>query len=142
MKQNPKLATRDLTIAQDRLQGLTYKQLADKYNLSKPRIHQILSKKEQQQIIEDGKSTQIALIPLADKVLYDILTIDDNKYLTHKLKAADTVYRNTGISPTHAQIQINQDNRKINLSDGIKQLLSGVSESNRDAIEGEFEEVN
>ena len=113
---NPAKIERNLNIAQDRLSGLNYHQIAANNKCSIATVSYVLNDKEIKEIVETGIRKQVSLIPLADSVLYDCLTDKDDKQ--YRFKAAETIYKNTGIAPSHAQSQtiiniFNQNNTII-----------------------------
>jgi len=100
------LIVRNNKIAQDRLAGMKYRELAKKYNISKTRIGQILSTPEIKDVIDTGTSQMISLIPLAvDAHLKAMDNFDKNGTLA--LKSAETILKAGAILPT------NQVNRII-----------------------------
>lgn len=104
---NPNLIVRNNEIANDRIGGMTYTKLAKKYNISKTRIGQILTKTEIKDIIDTGTAQMISLIPLAvDIQLKAMNNFEENDTLA--VKAADTILKACAILPT------NQVNRTIN----------------------------
>ena len=103
-KENPKRIKRDLTIAEKRLEGRNYMQLAKEFGLSKGRICQILKQEEIKEIIETGTSQMISLVPLACQVQLDTMTDrKDNPALA--LKASEIVLKTGGIIPSNVTNQ-------------------------------------
>lgn len=103
----PDLIIRDNEIANDRVAGMTYIELAKKYKISKTRIGQILSKPEIKEVIDAGIAQMISLIPLAvDVQLKAMNNFDKNDTLA--VKASETTLKTGTILPT------NQVNRTIN----------------------------
>ena len=98
---NPAKTVRNQNIIQERIAGATYKALMEHYELSNGGIEYILNSDESQDVIQTAVSNQIAMVPLADKVLYQRLT--DNKEPKLQMDAMRTVYKNTRIEPTHGQ---------------------------------------
>ena len=104
---NPDLIVRDNEIANDRICGMTYLELAKKYNISKTRIGQVLTKPEIKDVIDTGVAQMISLIPLAvDVQLKAMNNFEKNDTLA--VKAAETILKAGTILPT------NQVNRTIN----------------------------
>ena len=89
-----------LQVAQDRLGGAVYRELAQKYNVNESTICRALQKDEIREVLEAGMQQQISLVPKAIDVLQDTLNQTDDKGL--RLKAADTVLKNTGLSPNNS----------------------------------------
>ena len=92
---NPELIRRNLTIAEDRLNGFTFRQIAAKHHISYQHVGYILSDKEISQIIETGVKEAVSLIPKANTVISDCL---DSKKENIKLDAAKHLHNITGIS--------------------------------------------
>lgn len=88
------------TIAQERIAGKTYQEIADQYGCNKSTIFRALKKEEMQEILEIGMQQQIALVPKAIDVLNYTLTQTDDKALRYK--ASQDVLKNTGLSPSMA----------------------------------------
>jgi len=99
-KDNPARHKRDLTIAQQRLQGATYAELAKAHGISKARIHQILSDEEIRDIIETGTRQLISMVPLAIDNYQSFLTDKSDK--TIKYKSSKDLLQAVGIQPSHA----------------------------------------
>lgn len=91
---------RDLTIVQERLSGLTYRELAENHDLSKAAIHLILNRDEIKEIVEQGTNEMVCLIPRAIDNLVKYL---DPAFKDKKIQwdASKTVLQNTGILASH-----------------------------------------
>lgn len=140
---NPAKIERNLNIAQDRLAGLNYHQIAANNGCSIATVSYVLNDKEIKEIVETGIRKQVSLIPLADQVLYDCLTDKDDKQ--YRFKAAETIYKNTGIAPSHASNTtimnvLYQDNR-TQISADIADLIRYQTDQ-QDAEEAEFEVID
>lgn len=131
-------------IAQDRIQGLTYAELANKYNVVKSTIHNVLHKSEIKTMVDGGTSQVISMIPRACKVLSGFLDDADNPTL--KFKAAETVLKTGAIVPSNT---INQTvnavfniQNNITLNAGVAKALNGsLLSDDPDTIDGECDEV-
>ena len=124
---NPKRHKRDLTIAKDRLAGLTYNELAKKHKLSKPRIFQILSQDQIKDVIDSATNQIIQLAPLVVDTYQDCLNASTDKAI--RLKAADGLSKIMGITPSHATSPVIQslyidNSRHVHLSDAMHKLLT------------------
>ena len=111
-KDNPQRISRDLTIAQDRLSGMTYRQIAKRHNLSPRHIGEILNDDEIKDILETGTKQIVALLPKAIDNYSGFLTSENEKI---RLEASRDVQKTTGIMPTHTVNQfftniLNQQN--------------------------------
>ena len=97
-KDNPARTERDLTIAQQRLNGLTYSMLATQHGLSKATISAILTDPEIKDILNTGTQEIVKLIPKAVDNYNTILSCDD---LSLRLKASKDVLTTVGIAPSN-----------------------------------------
>jgi len=102
MSQSKKQQSRDIAIAQERLSGATYKQLATNHGISTTRISQVLSKPAIKDVLESGAQQIISLIPKAIDVYQSLL---DKGSDTIKLKASSDILKTTGLAPSHATTQ-------------------------------------
>ncbi len=139
----PALKVRDNEIAQDNLQGMTYRQLANKYGLSKSRIHQILSKPEIRDVIDTGTNQIISLVPMAVNILRELM-LDKNK--ARGLKAAELVLKIASIIPTAKENKIVNNiyatQGKLTLSPGVVEILSkSLARHNEDVIDPDHEDT-
>ena len=118
-------------LIQDRLQGMTLRELEAKYHIDKSNIHKRLCKAEVSEEIQAGLEQQIRLIPKANDVLKETLENNDRPEL--KLKAASIVFDNTGISgtrtPSPILIQLTQVNNTITLSPTMTTMLKAIDNS-------------
>jgi len=130
-KKNPKVAVRNQRIAQDRLVGMTYRDLARKYNISKSRVAQILTMPEMKDVIDTGANQMVSLVPLACQVHLNALQSDN---LALAFKAAETVLKVCGIIPAHITNQtihsiINMDHNST-IAPAVADLLLKLSRQN------------
>ena len=132
---------RDGSVAIDRLNGLTYKELADKYNIKTSNISRILSKPEIKDVLDTGINYMVALTPLAVNVHLEAMQDNDNKAL--KLKAAETIMKTTSIIPSNVTNQT--INNIVNIQNNItlnpavaKSLQGGFNNNDEDIIEAEI----
>ena len=96
---NPNRIKRDLAIANDRMSlGSTYRELAEKYELTSGRITQILNDKEIKDVIETGTRQMVARVPLA---IHRFDTILNDPESSDHYKAIKDCLTITGISPSH-----------------------------------------
>lgn len=100
---NPAIAERNLTIAQDRLAGATYRELSKRYGLATSTLHEILTDDEIKDVIETGTKEMIALVPKALDNYTRLLASGNDKI---RLEASRDVTKNVGISPSHTQNQV------------------------------------
>lgn len=127
-KDNPARIKRDVAIAQSRIAGKTYREMAKEHGISTRTICRVLKDDEIKDIIETGTQQSISMIPLAQQVYYDSLTQTDDKGI--RLKAAQDLSKMAGILPSNVQNQkitniFNQQNN-IMLSDKVGKALSGA----------------
>jgi len=136
-----KVHTRDLSVAGDRLAGLTYKDLMKKYDIKSSNLSRILSKPEIRDVLETGINHMISLTPLAVNVHIDAMQDKENK--TIALKAAETVLKTTSIMPSNVTNQtinniINVQKNMV-LNPAVASAISnGFNNKDEDIIEGEI----
>ena len=143
-KDNPGRTARDVTIAQERMVGATYKELADRYSLSKTHIGRILNDEDIKEVIQEGSRRIVELVPLAVDTYREVLQGDDTKL---KLSAGKDILQNNRIFASHTDNQyifniFNQTNNT--LSPEVLQLLSTRQASEADIldIDPEIPEAN
>lgn len=128
-KDNPGRHRRDLTIAQSRLQGATYRQLAKDYNISFQRVAQILTDPEIKDVLNTGTQEIVKLVPKAIDN-YDILLNGKDMGLRHK--ASQDLLKTVGIMPSHTVNQfftsIQQDNSTTVINNSLMAALGADSE--------------
>ena len=100
MNTNPAIAERNVTIANKRLEGCTYKELSKEFGISKTQIHRVLSNDECRDIIETGTKQLISLVPKAIDNYYDFLHSDDDNY---RYKASKDLLETTGIRASRTE---------------------------------------
>ncbi len=105
---------RNELIANEALSGKSQREIAGHYKISRSQVSRILSRDEIKEILRKGAADQVQLVPKATQVLEDCLSDDDPKI---RLSSAVTVFKNTGLSPTHGpnihiDKLIQQDNRQ------------------------------
>ena len=132
---------RDLQIANDRMQGLTFRELSRKYNVSNSTISRILSKQEIQDVISDSLNHLVTFAPIIVKTYRDLLNSDNDAV---RLKCAAELSKIIGISPSHAPSQINilfnQSNNNIIVSDKMREIVNKLA-GNDDFIDAEFSAI-
>jgi DNA-binding transcriptional MocR family regulator len=131
-----------LQVAQDRLGGAVYRELAQKYNVNESTICRVLQKDEIREVLEAGMQQQISLVPKAIDVLQDTLNQTEDAGL--RLKAADTVLKNTGLSPNNSTsitltqiLNVNQNE----VSPAVQRLLDQIRKSDTPPAIGEVIDV-
>lgn len=115
-KDNPARSERDFTIAQKRLEGATYKELAEAFGISKTRIAQILNDEEIKEILKEGSKELVALIP---KAVDNYRRFLDSENDNIRLKSSNDVMKMTGYTPHTHPIhieQFNQTNEIVSMS--------------------------
>jgi hypothetical protein len=133
----PKNTIRNNSIVQDRLQGLTYQELADKYNLSKGGIQKVMSKPDIKTMIEGGTAVMISRIPKAIKVQDKCMDSKNKAGFPTALaqKASELILKTGSIVPSNVTNQtINQVfniQNNVTLSPGVAQAM-GITLSNED----------
>lgn len=117
---------RNVYITQKALGGTSQVDIAEDVDLSQAHVSRILSSDEAKAMIQTGIQAQIDMIPQANTVVKASMENKDDGKL--RLDAAKVVMKNTGITPSHAQINIGkmfQDNRtQIAEIDGIKEFIA------------------
>jgi len=124
IQDNPQRLKRDLSLAQDRIAGKTYKELAQAYGITEGRISQILNDDQIKGIIEEGSRQMVSLVPKAIDNYRDILTnTKDDKV---KLSASKDILQSTGIAATHTTsviIQNSFNRQSVELTPEVLSLL-------------------
>jgi hypothetical protein len=137
-----------LLVAQDRLAGNVYRELAKKYDVDISTICRTLQKDEIREVLESGMQQQISLVPKAVDILKDTMAQTEDKGL--RLKAADTVLKNTGLSPNNStSITLNQI-LNVNTNEvppAVQKFLDQIRKSDTppaigEIIDGEIIEVS
>jgi len=133
---NDSKKVRNVTIAQDRIANMSYREIAEKHSLSKMQICRILKDDEIKEIVEQGQTQAISMIPLANNVYYDRLT--DNKEKGLQFQAARDIKKMAGILPSNVTNQtinniFNMQNN-ITLNPGVSQALGQVFNNNDEDI--------
>lgn len=131
-------------VVQGRLEGKTYRELADIHGVNASTICRTLQKDEIREVLEGGMQQQISLVPKAINILQDTMEQTEDKGL--RLKAADTILKNTGLSPNNStSITLNQIlNVNTNeIPSGVRQLLDAIRKADTppaigDVIEAEI----
>ena len=95
---NPAKIERNLTIAEQRIAGATYKELSQKHNLSTAQISYILNDSEIKDIVESGTKALISMVPFAIDNYQTFLTTKDHP---DHYKASKDALQATGILPSH-----------------------------------------
>jgi hypothetical protein len=125
-------------VVQGRLEGKTYSELGRIHGVNASTICRTLQKDEIREVLETGMQQQISLVPKAITVLQDTLTQTDDKGL--RLKAADTILKNTGLSPNNStsitltQI-LNVNTNEIPL--GVQKVLDAIRKQDTPPAIGE-----
>ena len=129
---------RNNEIAQEVMSGMTYREIAKKHNISPSRVCQVLKQDNIKEIIEQGTTQMIAMIPLATDTVLDFLNDKSEKQL--RFKAAETVLKTVSIIPGAIQNQTinniySQTNNIITAEtmELVRKLLPGFNEEVIDA---------
>lgn len=130
---------RNVSIAQDRLGGLSQTKIAKKHGISQMQVSRILSSDEAKAIIQSGIREQINMIPEANEVVRSSMSDPDDGKL--RLEAAKTVFKNTGITPSHTAISIdkilmvsNQGQEQTQIKELQKYMAWKYSDANPDNV--------
>ena len=131
-----------VTMANDKLSGLSYREIAKKHNCSKMTVHRRLKSQEIKEFIEDATSDMISMLPLAIKTQYDALLDKDNKALG--LKASENILKTGGVMPSNVQNQtitnIFNVQNNIGLNPTVaKSLINAFNNDDEDIIEAEID---
>jgi len=122
---NPARAIRDQTIAQQRIQGMTYREIAEANNVCIHTVGRVLNDTEIKNIVETGTRELVSMVPLAIDNYHTFLTTKDHP---EHYKASKDCLQATGILASHAaSTTINnivyQDNR-TQISSNIADLIA------------------
>jgi hypothetical protein len=132
---NPARAGRDRTIAVDRLtSGLSYRQLADKYGISKSTVCEILNNDQAKDVIDTGRRKMASMIPKAVDNVWSLLDSEDSKI---RLETTKIVLQATDVIASHAPsplaIQINTTG-DVHITQELSQLQSYLKSTWSDNI--------
>ena len=133
---NPAKIERNLSIANDRLAGHTYRQLAKDYNLSTGMISYILNDEEIKDVIESGTRELISRVPLAISRYDKILNSPDH---SDHYKAIKDCLQTTGIFPSHTPSTVINNIMTVNTGPSV-QDIERIQEllQSRQAIDVEY----
>jgi transposase len=134
---------RNREIVEHRLSGKSYSEIGKLYGLDQSTICRTLQKDEIREILETGMQQQIAMVPKAINVLHATLDQTEDKGL--RLKAADTILKNTGLSPnTSTSITLTQIlNVNTNVvPDAVQKFLEQIRKSDTPPAIGMSETVD
>lgn len=139
---NPAKIQRNATIAQDRLSGMVYSEIAKKHGIDKGTVSRVLNDAEIKDIIETGTKQMVAMVPRAIDNYRVILS--DKEHSDH-YKATKDCLTITGIAPSRTgNTFINnvfyQDNRQ-QISSGIAEIIR-YQRDQQEAEEAEFEVID
>ena len=144
MEAMPAKIKRNNAIGQDRLKGLTYRKLAEKYSITKGTVSNILNRQEIRDVVDQGLVEVIARVPKAidtiDKTLNDY---KDNAALA--FKASEFVLKTATIAPSNVENQtinniVNVQNN-ITLNPNVaKNLGQAFNNNDEDVMEAEINE--
>jgi len=95
---NPGKESRNVSIGIDRSLGATYKELAEKHDLSTKHISRILNDSEIRDIVETGTRHMVSYLPIALSRFYDVLQDPEN---SDHYKAIKDNLQAAGILPSH-----------------------------------------
>ncbi len=118
---------RNKLIANEALAGKSQKEIAEHHDISRSQVSRILDRDEIKEILNKGMTDQVRLVPKATEVLEGCLSDDDPKI---RLSSAGTVFKNTGLAPTHGpnihiDKLIQQDNRTQSVQiDGLQEFMA------------------
>jgi len=133
-------AKRNLKIAKDHLNGATYRDLMQKYDISNASISRILNKDEIKDVLDTALNHLVTFAPLIVRN-YRMLLNSDKPSI--RLKATEALAKILGISSTHAGTQINmmfnQNNTTI-VSDKMRDIIDKLS-GNDSFIDAEFTSI-
>ena len=102
---NPAKVERNVSIADDRLAGATYRELSEAYQLSQAHISRILNDKEIREVLDTGTRLLVSRVPTA-LTRYDTI-LNDPEHSDHYKSIKDCLTA-TGIFPSHtANLTIN-----------------------------------
>ena len=138
------LTYRDNAIAQSKVAGMTYREMAKKFDVSPARICQVLKKSELKDLIDTGTNQIISMIPLASDIQYKTMITTDEQGNPTALaqKASELVLKTGGIVPSNVQNQtvntVYNIQNNVTLNPGVAKALSGLSmQDDPDVIDAE-----
>jgi predicted transcriptional regulator len=129
---------RNVTIAQDRLNGATYRELASQHDVSKTTIYRVLNDPEIKDVIDTGTREIISRVPLAI-ARYDAI-LNNPEHSDHYKSIKDCL-TTTGIFPSHtSNVTINNilnvtSGPSVEQIDRIQELLEARQAIDIECIE-------
>lgn len=116
--------------------GMTHKSVAAKTGVHQTTVTRRLKTDVARQILDEAYDQQVQLLPKCSTRFVQILDSDDDKIA---LSAIQTVWKNTGITPTHTASQyitnIYQQHNTVSLSVDVLAALDQVMEGDTIDIE-------
>ena len=95
---NPAKVQRNAIIAQDRLSGMVYSEIAAKHNIDASTVCRVLQDDEIRDILKTGTNNLVSFVPLAIDNYNTFLT--DKSHPDHYKASKDTL-QNTGVLASH-----------------------------------------
>lgn len=132
------LTIRNHQLAADRVKGMTYRELAQKYDISKTTVGEILKKDEIRTIVDGGTAEMVSLIPAAVEV-HRAKMQSDNEAIA--LKASENILKVGTVMPGNVTNQtinnvLNVQNN-VTLSPVVAKALLGHDDHDPDIIDME-----
>jgi hypothetical protein len=122
---NPYRSQRDALIMQDRLSGMTMRQIATKHGIDPSVVCRILNQDEIKEAMEQEARIMVSLVPHAVDTYKDVLLNEkDNKV---RLSAAKDILQNTGIGASHTTsviIQNSFNHQSVELTPEVVELMN------------------
>lgn len=122
-KNNPIKVQRNISVAQSKLAGKSYREIAKIHGIDPGTVSRILQNADIKDIIETGTKQIVAMVPKAIDNYREFLVDEDKKI---KLSATQDVAKMTGLSPSHTQnviISNSFNNNQQVLSPEVLELL-------------------
>ncbi len=132
---------RNIGIAFDKLNGMTYRELSKKYGIKDASISYALNKAEIKDCIETALNHLVSFAPIVVRNYRQLL---ESKNENTKLKATMALSQILGLTPSHTTSQVHnlyiQQNNINQISDGMRSIIGKLS-GKQDFVDAEFEDI-
>ena len=143
METMPAKIKRNVALANDRIQGKTYREIAKAHGISSAQVSRVLNRKEIKDVVDQGMVEMISRVPKGIKVVDQALNDYENNPAI-AFKAGEFVLKTATIAPSNVENQT--INNIVNVQNNIglnptvaKSLNNAFNNEDEDIIEGEIE---
>ena len=143
METMPAKIKRNVALANDRIQGKTYREIAKAHGISSAQVSRVLNRKEIKDVVDQGMVEMISRVPKGIKVVDQALNDYENNPAI-AFKAGEFVLKTATIAPSNVENQT--INNIVNVQNNIglnptvaKSLNNAFNNDDEDVMEGEIE---